>query len=384
MTPLIPRTLFEPEHEAFRDTVRRFLTEECAPHLEQWEEQHRVPRAIWERAGELGMLNATTPEAYGGLGLDRLFSMIATEEIYRAGLCSGLIGFGVHDIVAGYLVNFGNEAQKQRWLPRMAAGTAIGAVAMTEPNTGSDLQAVKTRAVLDGDEYVINGAKTFISNGTQCDLVVVVCKTGETGKGAQDISLLLVEDGRPGFSKSKPLRKVGLHAQDTTMLFFEDVRVPKENLLGGIPGQGFVHLMKELAWERLSIAISSIAGAQAVLEQTLDYTRGRTVFGQPIFDFQNTRFRLADLRADLAHGQVYVDRCMELCLQHQLTPDAAASAKLWCSELYTRVVDQCLQLHGGNGYMLEYPVARHYLDHRVLRIAGGANDIMRELVARTL
>ncbi len=384
MIPLIPRTLFEQEHEAFRDTVRRFLTEECAPHLEQWEEQHRVPRAIWERAGELGMLNATTPEAYGGLGLDRLFSMIATEEIYRAGLCSGLIGFGVHDIVAGYLVNFGNEEQKQRWLPRMAAGTAIGAVAMTEPNTGSDLQAVKTRAVLDGDEYVINGAKTFISNGTQCDLVVVVCKTGDTGKGAQDISLLLVEDGRPGFSKSKPLRKVGLHAQDTTMLFFEDVRVPKENLLGGIPGQGFVHLMKELAWERLSIAISSIAGAQAVLEQTLDYTRGRTVFGQPIFDFQNTRFRLADLRADLAHGQVYVDRCMELCLLHQLTPDAAASAKLWCSELYTRVVDQCLQLHGGNGYMLEYPVARHYLDHRVLRIAGGANDIMRELVARTL
>ncbi|MCE4072302.1 MULTISPECIES: acyl-CoA dehydrogenase family protein [Pseudomonas] len=381
---MIPRTLFEQEHEAFRDTVRRFLTEECAPHLEQWEEQHRVPRAIWERAGELGMLNATTPEAYGGLGLDRLFSMIATEEIYRAGLCSGLIGFGVHDIVAGYLVNFGNEEQKQRWLPRMAAGTAIGAVAMTEPNTGSDLQAVKTRAVLDGDEYVINGAKTFISNGTQCDLVVVVCKTGDTGKGAQDISLLLVEDGRPGFSKSKPLRKVGLHAQDTTMLFFEDVRVPKENLLGGIPGQGFVHLMKELAWERLSIAISSIAGAQAVLEQTLDYTRGRTVFGQPIFDFQNTRFRLADLRADLAHGQVYVDRCMELCLLHQLTPDAAASAKLWCSELYTRVVDQCLQLHGGNGYMLEYPVARHYLDHRVLRIAGGANDIMRELVARTL
>ncbi|QJP11997.1 MULTISPECIES: acyl-CoA dehydrogenase family protein [Pseudomonas] len=381
---MIPRTLFEQEHEAFRDTVRRFLTEECAPHLEQWEEQHRVPRAIWERAGELGMLNATTPEAYGGLGLDRLFSMIATEEIYRAGLCSGLIGFGVHDIVAGYVVNFGNEEQKQRWLPRMAAGTAIGAVAMTEPNTGSDLQAVKTRAVLDGDEYVINGAKTFISNGTQCDLVVVVCKTGDTGKGAQDISLLLVEDGRPGFSKSKPLRKVGLHAQDTTMLFFEDVRVPKENLLGGIPGQGFVHLMKELAWERLSIAISSIAGAQAVLEQTLDYTRGRTVFGQPIFDFQNTRFRLADLRADLAHGQVYVDRCMELCLLHQLTPDAAASAKLWCSELYTRVVDQCLQLHGGNGYMLEYPVARHYLDHRVLRIAGGANDIMRELVARTL
>lgn len=384
MNPLIPRTLFEPEHEAFRDTVRRFLAEECAPHLEAWEADHCVPRAIWERAGELGMLNATTPEAYGGLELDRRFSMIATEEIYRAGQSSGLIGFGVHDIVAGYLVNFGTETQKHYWLPKMAAGQAIGAVAMTEPNTGSDLQAVKTRAVLDGDEYVINGAKTFISNGTNCDLVVVVCKTGDSGKGAQDISLLLVEADRAGFSKSRPLRKVGLHAQDTTMLFFEDVRVPRENLLGGAPGQGFVQLMKELAWERLSIAVSSIAGGQAVLEQTLEYTRGRDVFGKPIFDFQNTRFRLADLRAELSLGQVYVDRCMELCLQHQLTPDAAASAKLWCSELYTRVVDQCLQLHGGNGYMLEYPVARHYLDHRVLRIAGGANDIMRELVARTL
>ncbi|PJI47320.1 MAG: acyl-CoA dehydrogenase [Pseudomonas sp.] len=381
---MIPRTLFDSEHEAFRDTVRRFLAEECAPNLEQWEASHCVPRAIWERAGELGMLNATTPEAYGGLGLDRRFSMITAEEINRAGLASGLIGFGVHDIVAGYLVNFGSEAQKQQWLPGLAAGTVIAAVAMTEPNTGSDLQAVKTRAVLDGDEYVINGAKTFISNGTLCDLVVVVCKTGDSGKGAQDISLILVENGRPGFSKSKPLRKVGLHAQDTTMLFFEDVRVPRQNVLGGAPGQGFVHLMKELAWERLSIAVSSIAGASAVLEQTLDYTRGRTVFGQPIFDFQNTRFRLAELHAELSLGQVYVDRCMELCLEHRLTPDAAASAKLWCSELYTRVVDQCLQLHGGNGYMLEYPVARHYLDHRVLRIAGGANEIMRELVARTL
>ncbi|WP_448683812.1 acyl-CoA dehydrogenase family protein [Pseudomonas nicosulfuronedens] len=381
---MIPRTLFDSEHEAFRDTVRRFLAEECAPHLEQWESDHCVPRAIWERAGELGMLNATTPEAYGGLGLDRRFSMIATEEINRAGLSSGLIGFGVHDIVAGYLVNFGNEQQKQQWLPKLAAGTAIAAVAMTEPNTGSDLQAVQTRAVLDGDEYVINGAKTFISNGTQCDIVVVVCKTGDSGKGAQDISLILVEDGRRGFSKSRPLRKVGLHAQDTTMLFFEDVRVPKENVLGGATGHGFIHLMKELAWERLSIAVSSIAGAQAVLEQTLEYTRSRTVFGQPIFDFQNTRFRLAELRAELSLGQVYVDRCMELCLEHRLTADAAAAAKLWCSELYTRVVDQCLQLHGGNGYMLEYPVARHYLDHRVLRIAGGANDIMRELVARTL
>ncbi|HYQ51288.1 MAG TPA: acyl-CoA dehydrogenase family protein [Pseudomonas sp.] len=381
---MIPRTLFDHEHEEFRNTVRRFLAEECAPHLERWEEEHRVPRAIWQRAGELGMLNATTPEAYGGMGLDRRFSMIATEEIYRAGQASGLIGFGVHDIVAGYLVNFGNEQQKQAWLPRMAAGAAIGAVAMTEPDTGSDLQAVKTRAVLDGDEYVINGAKTFISNGTNCDLVVVVAKTGNTGKGAQDISLILVEADRAGFSRSQPLRKVGLHAQDTTMLFFDNVRVPKENLLGGVAGQGFFQLMKELPWERLSIAISSVAGAEAVLESTLEYTKGRNVFGKPIFAFQNTRFKLADLKMQLAVAQNYVDRCMEQCLAQTLSPEAAASAKLWCSDLYTKVVDECVQLHGGNGYMLEYPVARHYLDHRVLRIAGGANDIMKDLVGRTL
>jgi len=380
---MIPRTLFEHEHEEFRKTTRRFLAEECMPHHEQWEEDHLVPRAIWEKAGELGLLNATTPEAYGGLGLDRRFSLIVGEEVTRVS-ASGLIGFGVHDIVAGYLNNFGTEAQKQKWLPKMAAGTAIAAVAMTEPGTGSDLQGVQTRATLVGDDYVINGSKTFISNGTNCDLVVVVAKTGNTGKGSQDISLIIVEGDRPGLSKSRPLRKVGLHAQDTTMLFFEDLRVPKENILGGVPGQGFFQLMKELAWERLGIAGNSIAGAQAVLEHTLEYTRGRTVFGKPIFDFQNTRFKLADMKINIAVGQNYVDKCMALCLENKLTPEASAAAKLWCSDLYSKVVDECVQLHGGNGYMLEYPVARHYLDHRVLRIAGGANDIMKELVGRTL
>lgn len=380
---MIPRTLFDHEHEEFRKTTRRFLADECMPHHEQWEEDHLVPRAIWEKAGELGLLNATTPEAYGGLGLDRRFSLIVGEEVTRVS-ASGLIGFGVHDIVAGYLNNFGTEAQKQKWLPKMAVGTAIAAVAMTEPATGSDLQGVQTRATLVGDEYVINGSKTFISNGTNCDLIVVVAKTGNTGKGSQDISLIIVEADRPGLSKSRPLRKVGLHAQDTTMLFFEDLRVPKENILGGVPGQGFFQLMKELAWERLGIAGNSIAGAQAVLEHTLDYTRGRSVFGKPIFDFQNTRFKLADMKINIAVGQNYVDKCMALCLENKLTPEASAAAKLWCSDLYSKVVDECVQLHGGNGYMLEYPVARHYLDHRVLRIAGGANDIMKELVGRTL
>jgi len=380
---MIPRTLFDHEHEAFRDSVRRFLAEECTPLHEQWEEDRLVPRRIWQRAGALGMLNATTPEAYGGLGLDRLFSMIAVEEVARAGL-SGLSGFNVHDICAGYLINFGTEQQKQQWLPKMASGQAIAAVAMTEPDTGSDLQAVKTRAVLDGDDYVINGAKTFISNGTNSDIIVVIAKTGNSGKGSRDISLILVEADRAGVSKSRPLRKVGLHAQDTTMLFFEDVRVPKANILGGEPGQGFYQLMKELAWERLSIGILAVAASQAVLEQTIDYTRERKAFGKPIIDFQNSRFKLAELKTDIVLGQTYVDRCMELELQHALSPEAAAAAKLWCTELYSRVVDQCVQLHGGNGYMLEYPVARHYLDSRVNRIYGGANDIMRELVARSL
>jgi alkylation response protein AidB-like acyl-CoA dehydrogenase len=380
---MIPRNLFEHEHEEFRNTVRRFLSEECTPLHEQWEENRCVPREIWRRAGELGMLNATTPEAYGGLGLDRRFSMITSEEVAFANT-TGLNGFGVHDICAGYFINFGTEAQKQQWLPKMASGEAIAAVAMTEPDTGSDLQAVKARAVLDGDDYIINGSKTFISNGTNCDIIVVVARTGNTGKGSQDMSLILVEANRPGVTKSKPLKKVGLHAQDTTMLFFEDVRVPKANVLGDVPGQGFIQLMRELAWERLSIAISSISGAQAVLDHTIDYTRGRNVFGKPIIDFQNSRFKLADLKAEITVGQTYVDRCMELCLAHKLTSEAAAAAKLYCSELYSKVVDQCLQLHGGNGYMLEYPVARHYLDSRVTRIYGGANDIMRELVARTL
>lgn len=329
---MIPRTLFEHEHEEFRKTTRRFLADECMPHHEQWEEDHLVPRAIWEKAGELGLLNATTPEAYGGLGLDRRFSLIVGEEVTRVS-ASGLIGFGVHDIVAGYLNNFGTEAQKQKWLPKMAAGTAIAAVAMTEPGTGSDLQAVQTRATLVGDDYVINGSKTFISNGTNCDLVVVVAKTGNTGKGSQDISLIIVEGDRPGLSKSRPLRKVGLHAQDTTMLFFEDLRVPKENILGGVPGQGFFQLMKELAWERLGIAGNSIAGAQAVLEHTLEYTRGRTVFGKPIFDFQNTRFKLADMKINIAVGQNYVDKCMALCLENKLTPEASAAAKLLLSNV---------------------------------------------------
>ena len=381
--PMIPRTLFGPEHEEFRKSLRRFFAEEVMPHHERWEEQQHVDREIWKRAGELGFLCLTIPEEYGGMGADRLYSTVLMEEQTHAG-ASG-IGFSVHsDIIANYIYNFGNEAQKKEWLPKMASGEAIGAVAMTEPGTGSDLQAVKTRAVKDGDDYVINGSKIFITNGYLSDIVVVVAKTGDSGEGAKDISLILVEAGRPGFTKGKPLKKVGMKGQDTCELFFENVRVPQSNLLGPKEGMGFIMLMKELAWERLIIAILSIAGAQAALDITLEYTRGRKVFGKPVAAYQNTRFKLAEMKSEIAIGQVFVDRCIELQLKNKLAPDAAAAAKYWTSDLLCKVVDECVQLHGGYGYMMEYPIARAYIDSRASKIYGGTNEIMKELIARTL
>ncbi|MBV8062133.1 MAG: acyl-CoA dehydrogenase family protein [Nevskia sp.] len=380
---MIPRTIFNAEHEDFRKTVRRFIADEIVPHHARWEEQQHVDRAIWNRAGELGFLCHTMPEQYGGAGTDRLYSVVLMEELTAAG-ASG-IGFNLHtDIVANYINNFGNEAQKKQWLPKMASGELVSAIAMTEPGTGSDLQAVKTRAVKDGDDYLINGSKIFITNGYLSDIVVVVAKTGDSGEGAKDISLILVEAGRPGFTKGKPLKKVGMHGQDTCELFFENVRVPQSNLLGPKEGMGFIMLMKELAWERMIIAIQCIAGAQAALNHTLDYTRGRKVFGKPVVAYQNSRFKLAEMKAEIAIGQVFVDRCMELQLQRKLNPDAAATAKYWCSDLLCKVVDECVQLHGGYGYMLEYPIARAYIDSRASRIYGGTNEIMKELIARTL
>jgi len=380
---MIPRTLFSPEHEDFRKTVRRFIAEEIMPHHARWEEQQHVDRAIWNRAGELGFLCNTMPEQYGGAGTDRLYSVILMEELSSAG-ASG-IGFNLHtDIVANYINNFGNEGQQKQWLPKMATGELVGAIAMTEPGTGSDLQGVKTRAVKDGDDYIINGSKIFITNGYLCDLVVVVAKTGDSGEGAKDMSLIVVEADRAGFSKGKPLKKVGMHAQDTCELFFKDVRVPQSNLLGPKEGMGFIMLMKELAWERLIIAILSIAGAQAALDMTLEYTRNRKVFGKPVASFQNSRFKLAEMKAEIGIGQVFVDRCIELQLNNRLAPDAAAAAKYWTSDLLCKVVDECVQLHGGYGYMLEYPIARAYIDSRASKIYGGTNEIMKELIARTL
>ncbi len=382
VAPMIPRTLFNEDHEAFRKTVRRFFEEEIAPHHERWEEQQHIDRHLWNKAGELGMLCPTMPEEYGGAGVDRMYSVILMEEQARSG--DSASGFALHsDIVANYIVNFGTEAQKREWLPKMATGEAVGAIAMTEPGTGSDLQGIRTTAVADGDDYVINGSKIFITNGYLSDIVVVAVKTGSGDKGAQNISLILVEANRAGFTKGKPLKKVGMRGQDTCELFFDNVRVPKSNILG-MEGMGFIMLMKELAWERMMIGIMCIAGAEYALATTVDYVKQRKAFGKPVSSFQNTRFKLAEMRTEIQIGRVYVDRCIELVLQNKLTVEAAAAAKYWVSDLLSKVVDECVQLHGGYGYMLEYPIARAYIDTRANRIYGGTNEIMKELISRSI
>lgn len=382
LTPILPRQLFTAEHEAFRETVRKFYEKEVIPHTERFEDQQHVDRELWNKAGELGLLCATMPEQYGGSGVDRLYSMILIEEQAYAG--DSATGFSLHsDIVANYLLNFGNEAQKQQWLPQMASGEVVTAIAMTEPGTGSDLQAVRTSAVLDDDYYIINGSKIFITNGYLCDMVIVVCKTGNSDKGSANLSLIMVEADRAGFSKGKPLNKIGMKGQDTCELFFDNVRVPKENLLG-LEGMGFMMLMKELAWERLIVAIICQAGAEAAFAHTVKYTKERQAFGKSISHFQNTRFKLAELRTEIDVCRAYLDRCMQQQLQQELGVDAAAAAKYKISEMFSKVVDECLQLHGGYGYMLEYPIARAYIDNRANRIYAGTNEIMKELIARSL
>ncbi len=370
LASMLPRQLFNDEHEAFRETVRKFYEKEVIPHTEKYEQQQHVDRELWNKAGELGLLCATMPEAYGGSGVDRLYSMILIEEQAYAG--DSATGFSLHsDIVANYILNFGNEAQKQQWLPKMATGKVVTAIAMTEPGTGSDLQAVRTSAVLEGDEYVINGSKIFITNGYLCDMAIVVCKTGHSAKGSANLSLIMVEADRAGFSKGKPLNKIGMKGQDTCELFFDNVRVPKENLLGQ-EGMGFMML------------IICQAGAEAAFAHTVKYTKERQAFGKPISAFQNTRFKLAELRTEIEICRAYLDRCMQLQLIQKLGVDAAAAAKYKISELYSKVVDECLQLHGGYGYMLEYPIARAYLDNRANRIYAGTNEIMKELISRSL
>ncbi|QXW26364.1 acyl-CoA dehydrogenase [Acinetobacter bouvetii] len=379
---MLPRKLLNEEHEAFRDTVRKFYEKEVVPNIARYEQQQHVDRDLWNKAGELGLLCTTISEAYGGSGVDRLYSMILIEE--QAYAMDSATGFSLHsDIVANYISNFGNEQQKQSWLPKMASGACVTAIAMTEPGTGSDLQAVRTSAVLDGDDYVINGSKIFITNGYLCDMAIVVCKTGNNEKGSANLSLIMVEAGRAGFSKGKPLNKIGMKGQDTCELFFDNVRVPKENLLG-MEGMGFMMLMKELAWERMLVAIICQAGAEAAFAHTVQYTKDRKAFGKSISSFQNTRFKLAELRTEIDFCRAYLDRCMELQLSESLGIDAAAAAKYKISEMFSKVVDECLQLHGGYGYMLEYPIARAYIDNRANRIYAGTNEIMKELISRSL
>ncbi len=381
MTATAERSLFDADHEAFRDTARRFFAREIMPHHERWEEQGFVDRDAWLKAGATGLLCLSMPEAYGGAGADRRYSAIMIEEAAYAG-ASGP-GFSLHsEIVAPYILRYGNEEQKQRYLPAMARGEIIGAIAMTEPGAGSDLQSIRSSARRDGDHYVLNGSKTYITNGYNCDFVIVVAKT-DPARGAKGVSLLLVDTGTAGFSKGRRLKKLGLKAQDTSELFFEDVRVPAANLLGR-EGEGFIYLMQELPWERMMIALRAVAAAEAAVSWTTDYVRGRKAFGKTVFDFQTTRFKLAELKTQVRVGRVFADDCLARVLEGKLDPTTGAMAKLWCTDMQCKVIDECLQLHGGSGYMLEYPIARAYADARVQRIFGGTNEIMKEVISRTL
>ncbi len=377
----MPRYIYEEEHEMFRTSVRRFLETEAAPYHAQWEKDGHVDRQLWIKAGEQGFLCPTVGEAYGGVGADFRYNAIVDEEIGRSGLTG--IGWGLHsDIAVPYIISYGNEAQKEKYLPKCVSGEIITAIAMTEPGAGSDLQGIKTTAVKDGDDYILNGSKTFITNGQLSDLVIVVAKTDPTA-GAKGVSLFLVESGTPGYSKGANLEKVGMKAQDTSELFFQDVRISKNQLLGE-EGMGFVYLMQDLPQERLSVAINAIANAKSVLEQTIDYVKERKAFGKTVATFQNTQFKLAEMDTELTVAEAYMDRCLELHINKQFDSVAAAKCKLMATDLQCKVIDECLQLHGGYGFMWEYPVARAFADSRVQRIYAGTNEIMKLIIGREL
>ena len=378
---MIPRTLFTPEHETFRDSARRFMEEEVKPRDEKWQEQGYVDRDVWLKAGKNGFLCMTMPEEYGGAAADRLYSMVLIEEQARANITS--IGWSLHsEIVAPYLLNYGGEALKRKYLPKMASGEMIGAIAMSEPGAGSDLQGVKTNAIRKGDRYLVNGSKTFITNGWNCDLAIVVAKT-DPAKGAKGTSLLVVDTSMKGFTKGRRLKKMGLKGQDTAELFFDNVEVPAENLIGQ-ENNGFVYLMQELPWERMQIAIAAAAKAEAAVRWTIDYVRERKAFGKPVSSFQTTRFKLAELATEAQAARLFVDRCMELLLAKQLDTATASMAKYWVTDLENRVIDECVQLHGGYGYMWEFPISQAFVDARVQRIYGGTNEIMKEVISRSL
>jgi len=379
------RRLFDEEHELFRETWRSFVDKEIAPHHEAWERDGIVPRELFTAAGELGFLGMAVPEAYGGAGVrDFRYNLIMSEEIQRAGVAGSGMGITLHnDICLPYFLDLTNEEQKQRWLPGIVTGELITAVAMTEPAMGSDLAGMRTSARRDGDTYVVNGSKTFITNGINSDLVITAVKTDPTQRH-KGMSLVVVERGMEGFERGRNLDKLGLHSQDTAELFFTDVHVPTANLLGGEEGKGFVHLVANLPQERLSLAMTGVAAARQALTWTLEYTKEREAFGQPVASFQNTRFWLAEMHTEITIAEQFIDRCVEALDDGDLTVEEAAMAKWWSTELQKRVVDRCVQLHGGYGYMTEYPIARAYVDARIQTIYGGTTEIMKEIIGRSL
>ncbi|HET8931580.1 MAG TPA: acyl-CoA dehydrogenase family protein [Acidimicrobiales bacterium] len=378
------RQLFTTEHDLFRSAVREFASKEIVPNIERWESAGIVDRELFATAGKAGFLGMAIDEELDGGGSDDFrFNQIFNEELQMVGAGGAGLGLTLEsDVVLPYLLHLANDEQKKRWLPGVAAGETIIAIAMTEPGIGSDLASMSTSAIRDGDIYRLNGSKTFITNGINADLVIVAVKT-DPSQRHKGMSLLVVERGMAGFERGRNLAKVGLHSQDTAELFFDDVAVPAANLLG-TEGDGFLHLVHNLPQERLSIAVSAVAGAQAALKWTLDYVTERTAFGQPIGSFQNSRFVLAEMRTQIDIAQVFIDRCVEALNTGDLTAVEAAEAKWWCTELHKRVVDQCVQLHGGYGYMIEYPIARAYADVRIATIYGGTTEIMKEIIGRDM
>jgi acyl-CoA dehydrogenase len=371
------------ELDFFRKSVRQFLQQEFVPNDARWREQHRIDREAWAKAGHAGLLLADVPEEYGGGGGTFAHSAVVIEELGAANITS--LGSGVQDIVAHYVVAYGTEEQKRAWLPGMASGALVGAIGMTEPAAGSDLQGIRTVARRENDSYVINGGKTFITNGWHADLVCLAAKTDPNARGARAISLIMVETrDLPGYRVGRTLEKLGQHGQDTCELFFDDVRVPAGNLLGGVEGQGFIQMMEQLPYERMIIAVSAVAGMELALDLTVGYAKDRKLFGGTMMDLQHLRFRLADCKTEAHIARVFVDSCIERLMAGTLDTGTAAMAKWWLTDKAWQIADECLQLHGGYGYMTEYPIARLWADCRVQRIYAGTNEIMKELVARTL
>ena len=374
--------MLQEEHLMFRDAFRKFAQKELVPHMEEWEQEGIVSREAWLLAGASGFLGMDVPEAYGGIGeVDFRYSAIVCEELAYQGVSSIALPLQT-DMVIPYITKYGNEDQKQGWLPKLVSGELIGAIAMTEPNTGSDIASIETIALRQGDHYLLNGQKTFISNGLLNDLVIVVAKT-DPQKDAHGISLFVVERGMQGYERGRNLEKIGLHAQDTAELFFRDVKVPSDHLLGE-EDQGFIYLMEGLPRERMTMAIGGIASAETALEETIEYCKQRTAFGRPIGSFQNSRFKLAEMKTEVEIGRVFVDHCIMLYNQGELSVERAAMAKWWITDVQNRVIDQCLQLHGGYGYMKEYPIAKAYVDARAQKIYGGTSEIMKEIIGRSL